>query len=466
MMAHDLSQVAFVKTETQGEGNYASSVFSNTRDQETVQGLTLSPKIQSSDPWLFGAADAFGDQDLDALLGPVQFDLIAEEARRSNLDIDTLFNDEYQLPEPPAKKRKLTMELSKEPLPASEHIEPFCEHGPVSTPPGVHNVTKAFQCPASPSHPNQARKAMSPVVYNSPYADVISGSARTPSASLQPARPLDQATGFIRAVDKSNLPADLQDRQLPVVELCDEEPEAQVFDGFDDGDGSLFGGYDSSKEGSIVCSSIAEPSFGKKEVNSHAPESSIAPAVLWDPDVPIPSVERDLPPSGYYHTFQIPQVGETASKSSIGSGFKLDQKGTQAFPSRSLQKMLGETHNGTSGPERYQSQTNELSRFSSFQGSLPLSMVFALAGPVHRDSVEQTIKTTKASLASSTSKQSLPSNFKAHQVPPKLKNLLDSLQTKFNNDQSFRKSTIFWLIEKVDCFSKSKLSTNTFMTTN
>ena len=464
-MAHDLSQVAFVKTEAQGEGNYASSVFSNTRDQETVQGLTLSPKIQSSDPWLFDAADAFEDQDLDVLLGPVQFDLIAEEARRSNLDIDTLFNNEYQLPEPPAKKRKLTRELSEEPLPASEPNEPVCGKGLVSTPPGVRNVTKVFQCPASPSNPNPAHKAMSPAIYNSPYAHIISGAARPPSASLQPARLLDQATGVIGAVEKSSLPADLQDRQLPVVALCDKEPEAQVFDNFDD-DGSLFGGYISSKECSIACSSIAEPSFGK-EVNSHTPESSIAPAVLWNPDVPIPSVERDLPPSGYYHTFQIPQVGETASQSLVGSGlFKLEQKGAQAFPSRLPQNIVGKTYNETSRSERNQSQTNELSSFSSFQGSLPLSIAFTLAGPAHRDSVEQTIKTTRASLTSSTSRQSLPSNFKAHQVPPKLKNLLDSLQTKFNKDQSFRKSTIFWLIEKMDSLSKSKLSINTSVITN
>ena len=143
-MARDLNQVASVKTDSQGEGNYASSAFSNTRNQETVQGLTLSPKIQSSDPWLFDAADAFGEQDLEVLLGPVQFDLIAEEARRSNLDIDYLLNDEYRLLESPAKKRKLTRGLSNQPLSSPEPNGPIYEEGPVSTPPGVCNIAKEF----------------------------------------------------------------------------------------------------------------------------------------------------------------------------------------------------------------------------------------------------------------------------------------------------------------------------------
>ena len=143
-MAHNISQVDFMKMGTQKEGNYASTVFSNNRDQETVHGLTLSPKIQSSDPWLFDAADVFGDQDLDALLGPVQFDLIAEEARKSNLEVDALFNDEYQLPEPPAKKRKLTRELSTEPLTWSKPPEPVCEQRPVSVPSAVFTITNVL----------------------------------------------------------------------------------------------------------------------------------------------------------------------------------------------------------------------------------------------------------------------------------------------------------------------------------
>ncbi|KAL3424428.1 hypothetical protein PVAG01_03709 [Phlyctema vagabunda] len=66
-----------------GEGNYASTRPSH-ENPETDQGLTLSPKMPSTD-FLQGnelaAFGAFTDAELDAFLGPVQVDLLGESLR-------------------------------------------------------------------------------------------------------------------------------------------------------------------------------------------------------------------------------------------------------------------------------------------------------------------------------------------------------------------------------------------------
>lgn len=138
MKFHEPSQQDFMIMETQGEGNYASTVFSDTRDQETDHGLTLSPKIQSNDSWRLDAAETFEDHDIDALLGPVQFDLIADEALKNGLELDALFNDKHHLPESPTKRRNLTGE------PPPEGVGPAGEQASVGTSPDVCNIAKVF----------------------------------------------------------------------------------------------------------------------------------------------------------------------------------------------------------------------------------------------------------------------------------------------------------------------------------
>jgi len=143
MMAHDHGQAAVTEMETQGEGNYASTVFSNA-DQETVQGLTLPPPLQSSDQWfLDDTAVAFGEQDLDAILGPLHFDPLAVEDQTSNSDIHDLINDEYYQMEPPWKKRKLSKEAPKEASLPLKPCETAREQAVVSLLPYFFLVTKA-----------------------------------------------------------------------------------------------------------------------------------------------------------------------------------------------------------------------------------------------------------------------------------------------------------------------------------
>ena len=150
MMAHDPIQEDFINMENQGEGNYASTASSDTRDHKTDQGLTLSPKIQLNDPWLYDAAGAFQDTDLDALLGPVKFDLIVEEACKNGLEFDALFNGQYQLPEPPAKRRKVKRELAEAALPLLETNGSASQPESVSAP---HLSVTLLMCFSISCHP-------------------------------------------------------------------------------------------------------------------------------------------------------------------------------------------------------------------------------------------------------------------------------------------------------------------------
>ena len=290
---------------------------------------------------------------------------------------------------------------------------------------------------------------MSAAAYNSPDAYTIYGEARSPSTLLQSVRPSYQKNGLIGAVENSGLPADLQDGQPPNVELCDVESETHVFDSFDD-EGSLFGDYISSKGGSIEYSSVAESSFVLEGIESQTPESSISSAVLLDPDVPLPSVERDLPSSSYYHTFRISPVKKAAPEPLTGPGlFTLDQKNSEACSNPSLQNLAGNAQNGTSVPKRNRSQTNNSSTSLSYRKSLPLCIALALATSETSNSVVDTIKAARSRLLATQGDSSRLRPTSTHQIPIHLESLLDGLHRKFNQDQSFRTSTVTWLLSKM-----------------
>lgn len=406
----------------------------------------------------------------------MQFDLIAEEARKSNLEIDALFNDEYQLPQPPAKKRKLTRELSKDPLTPSEPTEPVCEQGPcpislgnsnkaskplaplVCNSPYTHD-TSLYNSPCSSTIPfyispydrsafvYKSPYANAASVRNSPYGSTASGEASTTSASLQPLKPLDEVNVLVAAAKNANL---LPEHEQPsVVDLRDEVPETQSVDDAGD-DGSLFGDYVSSKQSSVDYWPVAEPSLegANTEVELRATNTSSTPALLWDPNVPIPSVERDLPPTnGSYNTFKVPLVNKTTHPSSVGPGLvNSDKKGGQVFPDRSVPNSVGEAQNGICAPEKYQGEISTSSTLPYCRNSLPLCISLALTTPETTESVDDTIRSAKSSI---TSQSSPKSSLATHQVPEHLAKLLDSLHLKYNQDKAFRDSTLKWLVTKL-----------------
>ncbi|TAQ91514.1 hypothetical protein B7494_g231 [Chlorociboria aeruginascens] len=106
-MSRGPSPPVSIKLERQGEGNYASTAISHTRDQETIHGLTLPPKIQSDDPWHFDAGDLINDEDVEALFGP-GWPGMCEDGVQKEADVHTslLEHDDSQLSDPPSQRWK------------------------------------------------------------------------------------------------------------------------------------------------------------------------------------------------------------------------------------------------------------------------------------------------------------------------------------------------------------------------
>ena len=289
-MAYDRSQDSFIKMEIEGEGIYASTVSSDTRGP-TDQGLTLSPKIQLNDPWLFDAADSFQDQDLDALLGPVNFDLIAEEAQKRNYGADFLIDSEYQPYEPPAKRRKFTRALSAAPYVPLELNGPDCQSETVSAPPRPRNVSDVCQPSLSSSESTRAPSPLYPAVVGqqqdhpiseethvsqafclphpivhptlpkstSPSLPAASTSQASASNSVFPSLVLPAAPTedqhsdrLIPSTGQPNPEVGFQDEKEFIQSSRDKEVETHILDCVDD-DGSLFGDDLSNQEPSADC---------------------------------------------------------------------------------------------------------------------------------------------------------------------------------------------------------------------
>jgi hypothetical protein len=142
---HDALKQAIMSVDTYGEGNYASAGSSENSDRQTDHGLTLPPKIQSSDPWPLNATfSTEGLEDFEILLG--------------GLGPNNPFDDSYQraredswVPtfalEPTEERPQFTGYLSEESDPSDQVQEERLpeDHELVSTPNSLSNRAKASQ---------------------------------------------------------------------------------------------------------------------------------------------------------------------------------------------------------------------------------------------------------------------------------------------------------------------------------
>jgi len=94
------------KIDTYGEGIYASTGLSQTRDPQTAPGLTLPPRSQSND-LLQNAAEDISNDDL-SFIGGSPPEWRKAGVRDNDPWVPSLFDQQHQSPEPPSKKRKLT----------------------------------------------------------------------------------------------------------------------------------------------------------------------------------------------------------------------------------------------------------------------------------------------------------------------------------------------------------------------
>jgi len=509
MMAQDPS-LSHPGMETAGEGNDASPGLSDTRDQQTDQGLTLQPKMQSSDPWVFDPSQLPNDVDLDALLGPVQYDLDIRENESQEDDswLYDLFQVGDQLPEPQSKRRK----LSKEPARESVHgAQPSTLQVPVESVSALctfSNITKPFKqlehsssTIPGPPNPNGSSinldaisvpsvgdegqldefglKSCEPVGGNRPvsimptcrnFAEVFQGQLppyKGPQSLLtQDLTPASTpGSGHESDIAASNQhPQSLKQQReagaesLPTPQTQDgetyfsmESGHAIGTDSYDMDDGSLFG--DDPREWSSKEASLLEDSSSSSATDAPSSKASTPQTLQWDPNIPLKSVERDSPES---ESRCRKKVLNTTLPRYISKKAALEF-GIQ----KSLFSLDKNQPTSTATPAVGLGSVNRI-RTSNAEHEhdrnrqLPHPLAFSDLGSLLPLSLAFSIA-QPAHLASilGTVLDAYNSATPSHQVPEQLAKLFDSLERKFNNDEKFRQSTFTYLAAKMASAGKS-----------
>ncbi|KAF8855098.1 hypothetical protein BDZ45DRAFT_746876 [Acephala macrosclerotiorum] len=271
-----------IKMETEeGEGIYAStSRFS--RREETDQGLTLPPKIQSSDAWRFDPVHALTDEEFEALLGPLQPEPLASnpENQRDEEWLHSLFTDDLEFEEPP-RKRKKTKSPSRRQSRAT--LLRANESAPPTAPPVVQGSVPCTEPLRSPSDSGYGTSISS-----------ISGPSfnrQVPCDSCinEQATQHDSLIGKVQeTIDKHHIAAP-NNAQVPLI--------ASQRDDVDDlsGDDFVFntGGDEPPIPDNDQSKSLSSSANRDDEVDRR---DSLVPRVTpTDPDTPIPSIEPHDP---------------------------------------------------------------------------------------------------------------------------------------------------------------------------
>ena len=427
-----------LKMEFEGEGNYAST------ESKDCSGLTLSPKTQSSDPWLCDATIAISNEDFEALLGPLQLGLDGGELRRESSLLRTLLDHEHQLSEPPKKRRRLTRDSVNESVVESGHT---VRENQSSCPlPSFGGNTKLDQQSEPTQASGQYPSAAVPRPFNSPGADSNFGNeVRTPNPSQN--------------VEASDCPQSDEEVHQPIDNLeCDEGSQHDLSSDVSD----------HVDEEVIQEDPVCERELAEKvqrvellvSVDGHEAKANRGSyAQIWDPDVPIPSIE---PEEEFIDGLN---YEEWLLRGHKGPPKRLSKRATVEL-ARSLglgwftfDNSLVGNNSAEKTPPATQYSNQQPENFSKLphQGSLPLSIALALASPLQRPSLQKIIADTRELINSSKTQTSPLKDATSHDIPSELRQLFEKLEGKFNNDEQFRRSTVTWLVEKMSFSGKSSL---------
>jgi hypothetical protein len=442
----------------EGEGNYASTEFSDTREQKTDRGLTPQPKIQSNHGSLFGTTDSLSDADLDALLGPVQFDLEfpGEDFRKDDAWLYKLFNAHYQLPEPSSKKRKLTGETSKE-HGSEQHSTSSADLGDSVCIPSFHSsVANTLEQQPTRNLSSKLSFPSDPERRSSNGGLIEVGCP--PIQSIRPSDYLDKRPlrgsctpgGRTKSVSilstSSSLSGPFQEYE-PSHDII-EDGAAYNLDNLNCGSGvgswNSIDGSLSERDGQELTIDVSAaignvPSLAQ-ETQPTSPPCSHIPRV--DPDTPVESVDGNSPTfhecsqkAGPYIALPRYISRKAALEFGLQKGlFSLDknQAATSTSPGAGPRTEL-QDHPSAAG-QRYNKQ---ILTPPNLKPLLPLAIAFAIARPSHHRSILRTVLDSYNRSAS------------GHIVPEQLRGLFDSLERKLNNDKDFQKSTFTYLAAKM-----------------
>lgn len=458
MMAQSPS-LCHVSMETEGEGNYASTEFSDTRDQQTDHGLTLQPKIQSSDAWLFEAADSLSDVDLDALLGTVQFDLDVQrhDLRQDDAWLYDLFKADDQLPEPPSKKRKLSREPPQELVSGDHSTKPAEVDHSVCTLPLLNSLANILQQPPPPNLLSKLSFPSVPKHHNPNGSFVQEGGPsiqsighggqldRPPVESSTPSGP-NKVVGI--PPTSCNLIEPFQDYVQPSQRPTEDgktcfpegnEPGVRG-DSWNGDNISVFG--DDEQELPIAESASEIPPSPVPDTQPISSLSSQTPR--YDLSIPVVSVEENLLDSGTCSRKKGPNVPlprYISKKAAVEFGIRkglLSFNNGQAAPSASPVVGPRSSHqNPTSAAGERNNKQQCLLASPNLEALLPLSIAFAIAQPSHHRSILGTVLDSYNSAAP------------GHVIPAQLNTLFESLERKLNNDKEFQRSAFAYLAARM-----------------
>jgi len=510
MMVFNHNQSLQLSMDTDGEGIYASATVSNTRDQETDQGLTLSPKIHSIDAWQLEANGGLSNEEFEAILGPMELELTENNAQQDDSWAYEMFNDDFQAPEPPRKRIRLSREPTKEPVVEPKLSESTSNEAMVSSSNTIDDVTKRLQplptvdqmpqpsigsIPAPLRHledenglsTSNSQLQDSLPRANSESVDPLQNTAVSPVGGVdEPVRPLhyftviantnqrSKSTPTYQSPYKANTlpsPTNLNNAILPRPATFGQtnEPPSE----------SQQGRSSSQQRGQIIIStSFPGPSqplecidldgdndslFGDDEPGIDIDASSTSGRSLWSADIGTQSTRSSTPRTATWDP-DIP-LSSVESNLSHGDAERLRRTITQSCRIPRLSKKATAEYAVRHGffDVAHDPETTSVTSPSLVTTTREIS---TLRKPHHRPQpatseqpvFQRILQELRSRLASSTTKP--------HTVPPDLTRLFESLENKFNQDSNFRNSVLTWAIGKVESMRKfSHLLDRTLLTT-
>jgi hypothetical protein len=411
-MAHnDGVAPCIIKQELNGEGNYAST---NDDDchitcQDVDLGLTLPPSDLLFDASCF-VHDAVFQADW---LSSAQEGETQESPPREVPWVHSLFDD-YQLSEPSRERRRLGSD--EQPLPTQEDES-------VSSPSPETSRAKSIQQPSAITI--QTQEPSTALGYESHQSPADSGYGISILISSE------------NAEEVNNVPAKNHDAQLP-------EPDSgQCRD--------VVPLQDSSAEGPPVATKNNDNTQAPEEDNfciiDESEDSTPSSAEsspqrksgtrLTSPssDVPLSSIERDLPSGG-------PTIGRQGTRMPKGFGRKKLSRKEILKMGMSAGWFNGRNSSGDLTPQDAQPTSNPQQSIMDFP--IPIAMAAALTPDAVRPAILETVLRTQSHLLHDPDRSSQPPLADRH-----FRQILEKLFTRYENEENLRNTLITFIIEKL-----------------
>ena len=454
-----------MEMENQGEGDYASTKSSSLEMLQTDQGLILSPKIHSNESWQCGATGILSNEDFEALLGPLNLDLLNEGSLIEDISWTEagLFGDEDHHGQQ-FKNLAMTDTLVT-------HSGPLGLETPVSILLCDRSNTHFLLQPETPDITAQGPLAWIPPESGLPnggsYCTPTSSSVERNQCGLHP------ISGLPASLDGQVEIMDGGDQLMSPVEMSDGTLMDLPTIDADTYDSSLYAEAAYRKrskvEGSVRYGSLAvthrvesyslvasADKYSTDGILRNTCEQGLANSkehlryMEWDPDVPKPSIERDSP------SMLLPKSRKNFTSSTPAeTGVSVRKRRKLQRSEKALAEELNRTkQDGTghlSGDIHKTRLRSLVTHLDDLDISLPLSIAVALVFPEQLPATVELIMNSLQLLAST----GYPEKLRSHeadarlQIPPQVKDLFEGLEKQLYIDKAFQQGSLEWLARSI-----------------